>query len=165
VDTAHLLLALGIVLAATAVAFGVAQRLRLGATVAMRPEALRLRVKARGEEQQHDADLAHGLQLVGMGIGLHEVAAMLSQLAVYLPLMLIIKFVVLGVLALALRLGPRAAFLAGLLMMPFDEIGYVILASAHSYGLLPANGYALGLAMISFSFVVSPPLKARRPRA
>ncbi len=65
----------------------------------------------------------------------------------------------LGVLALAFRLGPRAAFLAGLLMMPFDEIGYVILASAHSYGLLPADRrYALGLAMISFSFIVSPPL-------
>ena len=35
---------------------------------------------------------------------------------------------------------------------------YVILASAHSHGVLSASGYALGLAMISFSFIVSPPL-------
>jgi len=95
---------------------------------------------------------------IGMAIGLHELAAMRSQLALYLPLMLIIKFAVLGILALAFRLGRRAAFLAGLLMMPFDEIGYLILASAHSYDLLPADHYALGLAMISFSFIVSPPL-------
>jgi glutathione-regulated potassium-efflux system protein KefB len=95
---------------------------------------------------------------IGMAIDLQELAAMRSQLVVYLPLLLVIKFAVLAGLALAFRLGARAAFLAGMLMMPFDEIGYVILASAHSHGILSASGYALGLAMISFSFIVSPPL-------
>jgi glutathione-regulated potassium-efflux system protein KefB len=40
--------------------------------------------------------------------------------------------------------------------MPLDEIAYVIFASAHGNGLLSARAYTVGLAMISFSFVLSP---------
>jgi CPA2 family monovalent cation:H+ antiporter-2 len=46
--------------------------------------------------------------------------------------------------------------MTGLLMMPFDEIAYVILASANASGLLSPRDYTLGLSVISLSFIVSP---------
>jgi voltage-gated potassium channel Kch len=52
----------------------------------------------------------------------------------------------------------RPAILTGLLMMPFDEIAYVILASANASGLLSAREHTVGLSVISLSFVVSPVL-------
>ena len=40
--------------------------------------------------------------------------------------------------------------------MPFDEIAYVILASANANGLLNGRYYTIGLIAVSLSFVVSP---------
>jgi len=57
---------------------------------------------------------------------------------------------------LAFRFGRRAALLSAALLMPFDEVGYVIVGSAHSSGLLSARLYALTLTFISVSFVLSP---------
>jgi len=93
---------------------------------------------------------------IGMAIDLKEVVALGGSLLFYLPVLLSIKFAILFVLALGFRLGLRAAFLTGLLLMPFDEIAYVIFASAKSNGLLNARSYTIGLTGISLSFVVSP---------
>jgi glutathione-regulated potassium-efflux system protein KefB len=94
---------------------------------------------------------------IGMSIDLRQLAALKADLLLYLPGLLLVKFAV--VLAVArLWLGPRAAFLSALLMIPFDEIAYVILASANAHGLLSARHYALGLGVISLSFMVSPVL-------
>lgn len=41
------------------------------------------------------------------------------------------------------------------MLAPFDEIGFVIFASAYDSGLLDADAYALGLTLISFSFITS----------
>jgi voltage-gated potassium channel Kch len=72
--------------------------------------------------------------------------------------LLLIKFAIVFVLALVFGLRLRSAVLAGLLLMPLDEIAYVIFASAHDSGLLSAQAYTVGLTMISFSFVLSPVL-------
>ena len=93
---------------------------------------------------------------IGMAIDLKEVVALGGSLLFYLPVLLSIKFGILFVLALGFRLGVRAAFLTGLLLMPFDEIAYVIFASAKTNGLLNARSYTIGLTVISLSFVVSP---------
>ena len=95
---------------------------------------------------------------IGMAIDLKEVAAVGGSLLVYLPVLLTIKFAVLFVLALVFRLGVRVALLIGLLLMPFDEIGYVIFASAKANGLLSPRAYTIGLTVITLSFVVSPVL-------
>jgi glutathione-regulated potassium-efflux system ancillary protein KefC len=93
---------------------------------------------------------------IGMAIDLKEVLALGGSLLFYLPVLLSIKFGILFVLALGFRLGVRAAFLTGLLLMPFDEIAYVIFASAKTNGLLNARSYTIGLTGITLSFVVSP---------
>jgi glutathione-regulated potassium-efflux system protein KefB len=95
---------------------------------------------------------------VGMAIDLKEVAALGGQFLLALPALLLIKFAVAFVLALVFGLGLRSAVLAGLLLMPLDEIAYVIFASAHGSGLLSDRAYTVGLTMISFSFVLSPVL-------
>ncbi|HXV83009.1 MAG TPA: cation:proton antiporter, partial [Candidatus Binatia bacterium] len=95
---------------------------------------------------------------VGMAIDLKEVASLGGQFLVALPALLLIKFFVVFVLARFYGLGLRSAVLAGLLLMPLDEIAYVIFASAHESGLLSAQAYTVGLTMISFSFVLSPVL-------
>jgi len=95
---------------------------------------------------------------IGMAIDLKQVLELKGELLLYLPSLLLIKFVVLFVLARAFRFGLRPAILTGLLMMPFDEVAYVILASANANGLLSARYYAVGITVISFSFVVSPVL-------
>jgi glutathione-regulated potassium-efflux system protein KefB len=95
---------------------------------------------------------------IGMAIDLKQVAELKSELLLYLPALLLIKFAVLFVVARLFDLGLRAATLTGLLMMPFDEIGYVVLASANASGLVSARNYTVGLSVISFSFIVSPVL-------
>jgi glutathione-regulated potassium-efflux system ancillary protein KefC len=95
---------------------------------------------------------------VGMAIDLKEVATLGGEFLLALPALLLIKFAVVFVLAQIFGLGLRAAILAGLLLMPLDEIAYVIFASAHESGLLSARAYAIGLTMISFSFILSPML-------
>jgi CPA2 family monovalent cation:H+ antiporter-2 len=70
--------------------------------------------------------------------------------------LLAVKFVVAAGLGLAFRFGRRAALLTGVLLMPFDEVGYVIVGSAHSARLLGDLLYALSLTFISVSFIVSP---------
>jgi glutathione-regulated potassium-efflux system ancillary protein KefC len=93
---------------------------------------------------------------IGMAIDLRELAEVKTGLILYLPALLAIKALVLFFLARAFGLGFRAALLTGLLSMPFDEIGYVILASANANGLLRPRDYTLGLSVISLSFIVSP---------
>ena len=70
--------------------------------------------------------------------------------------LLAVKFGVVAGLGLAFRFGRRAALLTAALLMPFDEVGYVILGSARSTGLLGPRIYALGLTFISVSFILSP---------
>jgi glutathione-regulated potassium-efflux system ancillary protein KefC len=93
---------------------------------------------------------------IGMAIDPKEVVALKGDLLFYLPSVLLIKFLVVLALARVFRLGVRSAVLTGLLLMPCDEIGYVIFASANAKGLLSARSYAVGLSVISLSFVVSP---------
>jgi voltage-gated potassium channel Kch len=93
---------------------------------------------------------------IGMEIDVREIALLGGKLFLYLPLFFAIKFAIASALSWVFGLSARRAMLAGLLLMPFDEIAYVIFASARSNGLLTANSYAIGLAMISFSFAVSP---------
>ena len=95
---------------------------------------------------------------IGMSINLHEVIAFGGPLLHYLPTLFVIKIALVMALALGFRLGWRTSVLVGLLLVPFDEIAYIIFASAHSSGLLTDRAYTLGLIMISFSFVVSPVL-------
>ena len=94
---------------------------------------------------------------IGMAIDPAQVLELRSALLVYLPALLLIKIAVLLVLARLFGLGLRSAVLTAFLMMPFDEICYVVLANAKLNGLLAARDYAVGLSMISFSFIVSPP--------
>jgi len=87
---------------------------------------------------------------------LRQLAQIKADLLLYLPSLLLIKFVVLLALARLFRIGWRSAILTGVLMMPFDEIGYVILANANANDLLSRRDYAVGLSVISLSFIVSP---------
>ena len=95
---------------------------------------------------------------IGMSINLQEVIAFSGPLLHYLPTLFVIKIALVMALALGFRLGWRTSVLVGLLLAPFDEIAYIIFASAHSSGLLTDRAYTLGLITISFSFVVSPVL-------
>jgi len=95
---------------------------------------------------------------IGMAIDLREVAAHGGVLLLYLPILMLIKFATVLLLATMFGLGHRSAVLSGLLLMPFDELGYVVFASAKANGLLTDRSYTLGLMAISLSFIVSPPL-------
>jgi glutathione-regulated potassium-efflux system protein KefB len=93
---------------------------------------------------------------IGMAIDLKEVLELKWDLLLYLPSLLAIKFTVLFVLARLFGFGLRPAVLTGLLMMPFDEIGYVIFASANAASLLTPRDYTIGITVITLSFLVSP---------
>ena len=95
---------------------------------------------------------------IGMAIDLEQLAQSKTELLLYLPALLLVKVVVLFVLARAFRFGLRSAVLTAFLMMPFDEIAYVIFASANANGLMNARDHTVGLAVISVSFIVSPML-------
>lgn len=93
---------------------------------------------------------------VGMAIDLRQAAVFRAELLFYVANVLIMKIVVVYGIARAFRIDWRAAALSGLLLMPLDEIGYIIFASAHLHGLLTERAYALALLSISASFLVSP---------
>jgi glutathione-regulated potassium-efflux system ancillary protein KefC len=93
---------------------------------------------------------------IGMAIDLKALGALGAGLLLYLPLVLAVKLAVVLLLATVFRFGLRAALLSALLMMPLDEIGYVVFASARTHGLLTDKAYNIGLALISLSFIVSP---------
>jgi len=93
---------------------------------------------------------------VGMALDWREVLAAGPVPMLVLLALLAVKFGVAAGLGLVFRFGVRAALLTGALLMPFDEVGYVIVGNAHATGLLDARLYALSLTFISVSFVVSP---------
>jgi len=93
---------------------------------------------------------------IGMAIDVQEVAAHGGTLLLYLPILLLIKFATVLLLAMMFGFGLRSAVLSGLLLMPFDEIAYVVFANAKANGLLTDRSYTIGLMAISLSFVVSP---------
>jgi len=93
---------------------------------------------------------------IGMSIDPSQVAGIGWELIAVLPLLLLIKVAMVAAVAGLFGLRLADALLAGLLLAPFDEIGYVIFGSAHASGLLKPEAYALGLTLISFSFVLSP---------
>lgn len=95
---------------------------------------------------------------IGMAVDLGQLAQSKRELLLYLPALLLIKLLVLFVLARAFRLGLRSAVLIAFLMMPCDEIAYVIFESASASGIMNARDHAVGLAVISVSFIVSPML-------
>jgi glutathione-regulated potassium-efflux system protein KefB len=95
---------------------------------------------------------------IGMALDLEQLAQSKRELLLYLPALLLVKVLVLFVLARAFRFGLRSAVLTAFLMMPCDEIAYVIFANASANGLMDSRDHALGLAMISVSFLVSPML-------
>lgn len=93
---------------------------------------------------------------VGMAIDLKEAAAFRAELLFYVTVVLFIKFAVVYWISRAFRVNRYTALLSGLLLMPLDEIGYVIFASAHAYHLLTDHAYALALLSISISFLITP---------
>ena len=93
---------------------------------------------------------------IGMALDWREVLSAGPVPMLVLLGLLAVKFVVAAGLGLAFRFGRRAALLTGVLLMPFDEVGYVIIGSAHSARLLGDLLYALSLTFISVSFIVSP---------
>ena len=90
-----------------------------------------------------------------MSIDPRQVAQVGWELIAVLPLLLLIKVAIVAMLARLFGMALPKALLAGLVLAPFDEIGFVIFASAHDSGLLDADAYALGLTLISFSFITS----------
>jgi glutathione-regulated potassium-efflux system ancillary protein KefC len=95
---------------------------------------------------------------IGMALDLEQLAQSKRELLLYLPALLLVKVLVLFMLARAFRFGTRSAVLTAFLMMPCDEIAYVIFANASANGLMDSRDHAIGLAMISVSFLVSPML-------
>jgi glutathione-regulated potassium-efflux system ancillary protein KefC len=93
---------------------------------------------------------------IGMAIDPAGLFAMKGALAVFLPAIFAAKVATVYAVARAWKLPPPDALMAALLLMPLDEIAYVIFAGAHDAGLLDAGDYALSLSVLSLSFVVSP---------
>ena len=100
--------------------------------------------------------LALFFMAMGMSIDFGQVRRLGTALLVALPLLFVVKFALTIGIARVMGLAKRAAAATALLLIPCDEIAYVIFRSAHEKGLMPAPIYALGLAMISLSFVLSP---------
>ncbi len=93
---------------------------------------------------------------IGMALDWREVLAAGGGPMLLLLALLAVKVGVGVGLGLVFRFGLRASLLTAVLLMPFDEVGYVILGSARATGLLSPRVHALSLTFISVSFVISP---------
>jgi len=93
---------------------------------------------------------------MGMSIDLKEVALFHGEVLFYVTVVLGIKVIVGYVIARAFHVDRKASLLSAMLLMPLDEIAFVVFASARQYGLLNAHAHTLALLAISLSFIVSP---------
>lgn len=93
---------------------------------------------------------------IGMAIDPGQIASMGRELLLYVPAIFLVKLAVgYGAVRVA-GLATRDAAIVSLLLMPLDEIAFVIFASARDGGLMDARGYALSLAVLSASFLLAP---------
>jgi len=93
---------------------------------------------------------------IGMAIDPNEIFAMKSQLLIFLPALFVAKGAI-GYTVFRLgKLQRRDAVMVALMLVPLDEIAFVIFAGARDNGLLDARGYAISLTVLSLSFMVSP---------
>jgi glutathione-regulated potassium-efflux system ancillary protein KefC len=93
---------------------------------------------------------------IGMAIDPNEIFAMKAQLAIFLPILFVVKGAIGYAVFRAGKLEARDAMMVALLLLPLDEIAFVIFAGARDNGLLDARGYAISLTVLSLSFMVSP---------
>jgi len=137
---------------------------RAGASMALGAFVVGVLLSTSRHAQQIKAAVVPARQLllgiffiaVGMAIDLNEAASFHSQLLFYLAAVLVLKWIAVFASARLFRADARTAALCGLLLMPLDEVGYVIFAAALATGLLSARAATLALLSISFSFVVTP---------
>jgi Kef-type K+ transport system membrane component KefB len=93
---------------------------------------------------------------IGMAIDPRQIASMAGELVLYVPAIFLVKVAVGYVVARGAGLANRDAAIVSLLLMPLDEIAFVIFAGARDAGLMDARGYALSLAVLSASFLLAP---------
>ena len=93
---------------------------------------------------------------IGMAIDPRQTASMAGDILIYVPAIFVVKVAVGYAAARVAGLDNRDAGIVSLLLMPLDEIAFVIFASARDAGLMDARGYALSLAVLSASFLLAP---------
>ena len=93
---------------------------------------------------------------IGMAIDPGEIASMWRELLLYVPAIFLVKLAVGYAVIRVARLATRDAAIVSLLLMPLDEIAFVIFAGARDGGLMDPRGYALSLAVLSASFLLAP---------
>jgi Kef-type K+ transport system membrane component KefB len=86
------------------------------------------------------------------------------RLAAHVVALFAIKVVVLAVLCLAFGLGRVDAARCALLLGQAGEFGFVLLGAALAHGILPPEGFALAVLVISISMATTPVLAALADR-
>ncbi len=93
---------------------------------------------------------------IGMAIDPGEIASMWRELLIYIPAIFLVKLAVGYAAVRVAGLANRDAMIVSLLLVPLDEIAFVIFAGARDGGLMDPRGYALSLAVLSASFLLAP---------
>jgi Kef-type K+ transport system membrane component KefB len=93
---------------------------------------------------------------IGMAIDPRQTVSMAGALLLYVPAIFVVKVAVGYAVARGAGLATRDAAIVSLLLMPLDEIAFVIFAGARDAGLIDARGHALSLAVLSASFLLAP---------
>ncbi len=97
---------------------------------------------------------------VGMSIDLQAVMAHPWQLAEQVLVIVLIKILVMVGLGLVFRLGAATAVRVGFLLGQAGEFGFVLLGAAKGLGVITAEHFVVGAALISVSMMLTPLLIA-----
>jgi glutathione-regulated potassium-efflux system ancillary protein KefC len=101
---------------------------------------------------------------IGMRIDMSLLPEVGPRLAAHVVALFAIKVVVLAVLCLAFGLGRVDAARCALLLGQAGEFGFVLLGAALAHGILPPEGFALAVLVISISMATTPVLAALADR-
>jgi glutathione-regulated potassium-efflux system ancillary protein KefC len=93
---------------------------------------------------------------VGMSVDLNAVAEHPIVLARHVVVIVLIKILVMVGLGLVFRLGPATAVRVGFLLGQAGEFGFVVLGTAAGLGVISAENFVLGTALISVSMMLTP---------
>jgi Kef-type K+ transport system membrane component KefB len=94
---------------------------------------------------------------IGMAIDPATIAGEWKLLLAMLPAIFVVKVaVVYAALRAARKVTHQDAFMVAVLLMPLDEIAFVIFAGARDTGLIDAAGYTISLSVLSLSFLIGP---------
>jgi CPA2 family monovalent cation:H+ antiporter-2 len=99
---------------------------------------------------------------LGASLNLSQMLPILPKALLFVALIMLVKFMIIGGLFLYFRFHSKTAFMIGVLLAQVGEFAFVVLHQAQSEGLVSEQTYLFGITSALLTIAISPILMERR---